>query len=125
MAGERHHRQRQRGRLTRHRASTHEEDGCTTGEKLWWSGGGAYIYIERVECLGRQLCARHVGHCAMRRGKRGGYDCVRVTTARNGRQLARRSRHGAQASRICNDEERMWPESRCCAAERGEEGLMG
>jgi hypothetical protein len=53
MAGERHHRQRQRGRLTRHRASTHEEDGCTTGEKLWWSGGGAYIYIERVECLGR------------------------------------------------------------------------
>jgi hypothetical protein len=31
----------------------------------------------------------------------------------------------AQASRICNDEERMWPESRGCAAERGEEGLMG
>jgi hypothetical protein len=51
MAGEKHHRRRRRGRMPRHRASTHEEDGCTTGEKLWWTGdfgsggGGVYLYI--------------------------------------------------------------------------------
>jgi hypothetical protein len=52
MAGERHHRRRRRGRLPRHRVSTHEEDVCTTGEVLWWTGnvgsggGGIYLYIE-------------------------------------------------------------------------------
>jgi hypothetical protein len=32
---------------------------------------------------------------------------------------------GAQASRICKNEEHMWPESRGCAAERGKVRLMG
>jgi hypothetical protein len=34
MAGEKHHQGRRRGRMPRHRASTHEEDGYTTGGEV-------------------------------------------------------------------------------------------
>jgi hypothetical protein len=50
MAGEKHHQGRRRGRMPRHRASTHEEDGCTTGGEVvvvtLGVGAGAYTYIE-------------------------------------------------------------------------------
>jgi hypothetical protein len=130
MAGEKHHRRRLRGRLSWHRASTHEEDGCTTGE-LWWTGdvgsGGGGVYLYREGRGLRELVARTT-RGALRDETRQN-EVVMAASVSLARETDDSWRDEAdtwtQASRICNNEEHTWPERRSCAAERGKAGLMG